>query len=390
MHPPRDCRVGNQWAEKGPGLRMLWVCLLVVLLAACKPSSLNTPVVSPAAVESPVPTPTPLLALENPEISSTALPVPVEITPAPLVRRETPSSAIEPLRFVFPTPGPQPASAWRPPLYPTPWALSPFDHFYFARPIAADEVNWPLWDYRYGGSFFDNVVHTGIDIPARIGTPVLAAGSGKVTWAGYGLYRGFEDRTDPYGIALAIRHDFGYQGQTLYTVYGHLSEVDVVKGQYVEVGQLLGLSGDTGKVTGPHLHFEVRIGKNDFFTTQNPELWLVPPQGWGVLVGKVLGTGGLRLSGQEVILKSKADGQNWMAKSYGPEAINSDAYYNENVVISDIPAGSYEVRIPYIGMNYILDIEIHPGTISYFTFKGRYGYDTQLPPVPGASFTPVP
>ena len=60
----------------------------------------------------------------------------------------------EPLRFTFPTPGPAPKFSLRPALYEVPWALGPYDHFYFSRPIAADEVNWPLADYRYGGIFF--------------------------------------------------------------------------------------------------------------------------------------------------------------------------------------------------------------------------------------------
>ena len=92
-----------------------------------------------------------------------------------------PKPTIAPFRFVLPTPGAEPVSGWRPPLYPVPWAISSYDHFYFARPIAADNVNWPLAEYRYGGVFFaPNVVHTGVDIDAEEGTPILAAGSGTV------------------------------------------------------------------------------------------------------------------------------------------------------------------------------------------------------------------
>ncbi|MDZ4185369.1 MAG: hypothetical protein U1D97_10375, partial [Desulfuromonadales bacterium] len=70
---------------------------------------------------------------------------------------------------------------WRPPLSDPPWALSPYDHFYFTRPIAADKVNWPLADYRYGGIFFGaDIIHTGIDLPNPRGTPVMAAAPGKV------------------------------------------------------------------------------------------------------------------------------------------------------------------------------------------------------------------
>ncbi|MGD2159434.1 MAG: M23 family metallopeptidase, partial [Anaerolineales bacterium] len=241
----------------------------------------------------------------------------------PISRESTSTVASDPLRFSFPESGPAPVSAWRPPLYPTPWALTPHDHFYLARPIAADEVNWPLADYRYGGIFFENEVHTGVDIPAPRQTPVLAVGDGKVVWSGYGLYRGvLGDVTDPYGLAVVIRHDFGYQGKHLFSVYGHLQQVDVARGQHVATGEILGLVGQTGKVTGPHLHFEVRVGESDFFKTYNPELWLVPPQGWGVAVMRLMSTGGLLLREQKVFIVSREDEQVWRARSYGEGAVN--------------------------------------------------------------------
>jgi len=169
----------------------------------------------------------------------------------------TPIGKSDPLRFNLPTPGPAPISLWRPPLYDTPWALGPFDHFYFSRPIAADEVNWPVADYRYGGVFFgSDIIHTGIDIPSPTGTPVLAAADGRVIWAGYGLYYGNNDPKDPYGLAVTIRHDFGYAGQRLYTVYAHMDQILVKDGQEVKTGDVLGLVGTTGLTTGPHLHLK--------------------------------------------------------------------------------------------------------------------------------------
>jgi murein DD-endopeptidase MepM/ murein hydrolase activator NlpD len=266
--------------------------------------------------------------------------------------------------------------------------LTPYDHFYFARPIAADQVNWPLADYRYGGVFFENSVHTGVDIPVPIGTPVLASGSGKVTWAGYGLYYGYEELNDPYGLAVAIKHDFGHQGETLYTVYGHMDQIDVVQGQQVQAGQLLGSSGETGNVTGPHLHFEVRIGKNNFFGSRNPELWLSPPQGWGVLAARMMDTSGQLLSSQTIEVKSKDTGQSWSVISYGDGSVNSDPYYRENLVLGDLPAGNYTVWVPYAGAIYDWDIQISPGLVSYFTFRGKNGFKTELPDVPGLEFTP--
>ena len=303
---------------------------------------------------------------------------------------KVPTPAPDPLRFSFPTSAPAPVSAWRPPLYSTPWALNPYDHFYFSRPIAANEINWPLADYRYGGIFFSDVVHTGVDIPAHPGTAVLAAGPGKVTWAGYGLYHGIVNPEDPYGLAVLIRHDFGYQGQRLYTMYGHLNRVDVQKGQHVETGDQIGISGQTGKVTGPHLHFEVRLGKDAQFTTRNPELWLVPPQGWGILVGRVMNNHRIPVYGQIVDVISQETGQLWKARTYSQGNVRSDDYYNENVVISDLPAGRYDIFIRYLDKNYSMEIEISPGQVSYFTFQGRNGFGIELPALPGSKFTPPP
>src|SRR5829696_9103541 len=200
-----------------------------------------------------------------------------------------PKPTIAPFRFVLPTPGAEPVSGWRPPLYPVPWAVSAYDHFYLARPIAADNVNWPLAEYRYGGVFFaPNIVHTGVDIDAEESAPILAAGPGTVVSADWGLLSEVPGNTsDPYGMAVVLRHDFGYKGQALYTVYTHMSEIIAVMGQHVETGDVLGLVGDTGATTGPHLHFEVRLGDNTLYKSYNPELWTAPPQGWGVLVGRL-------------------------------------------------------------------------------------------------------
>jgi murein DD-endopeptidase MepM/ murein hydrolase activator NlpD len=298
--------------------------------------------------------------------------------------------APDPLRFVFPTPVQAPVSAWRPPLYPIPWAPTPFDHFFFARPIAADEINWPVATYRYGGEFFADTVHTGVDIPAPKGTPVIAAGSGKIIWAGYGIYRGGNDKTDPYGLAVTIRHDFGYQSQPLYTIYGHLDLIEVAEGQYVETGELLGFVGETGNVTGPHLHFEVRVSDNDFFSTRNPELWIAPPQGWGVIAGRVMDSNGKLVTNQLIIVTNPSTGQNWFARSYGPEAVNSDPYYSENLVIGDLPAGTYQLRTSYAGYHHNSEIEVYPGLVTFFSFRGWGSFSVELPPTPGAEYTPMP
>ncbi|MFQ5615527.1 MAG: peptidoglycan DD-metalloendopeptidase family protein [Anaerolineales bacterium] len=230
-----------------------------------------------------------------------------------------------------------------------------------------------------------------MDIPATEGAPVLAAGPGKVVWAGYGLYSGPTAPDDPYGLAVVIRHDFGYQGQQLFTLYAHLSRVDVIRGQYLQTSEPLGLVGDTGFTTGAHLHFEIRKGENYLYATLNPELWIAPPQGWGVLAARVTSTGRRQLYNFPVTVRNLDTGQTWKVITYGSEIdVNSDPYYEENMVIGDLPAGNYQIEITYLGRTIQWDIQIHPGQVSYFTFRGRNGFFGGPPPTPEADFTPLP
>jgi murein DD-endopeptidase MepM/ murein hydrolase activator NlpD len=364
---------------------LLWLTAALVLSACQPPVQAYYP---PPAVEE---------VFEVESVPVVDIPVPVDpIVIAPL---EQPAYFTVPdekqpdvLRFTFPTPGPEPVSLWRPPLYEAPWALGPFDHFYFSRPIAADVVNWPLADYRYGGMFLDtDIVHTGIDIPNPRGTPVMAAAAGKVLWAGYGLFTGNNNPNDPYGLAVTIQHDFGYQGQRLFTIYAHLDRIDVVKGQRVEAGQTVGIVGNTGNTTGPHLHFEVRLQRNSFYSTRNPELWLAPPQGWGVLVGRLENNNGTLLMRQSVDVRSKATGHKWTVITYGLVTVNSDDYYQENLVLSDLPAGDYVIETDFGEETYKAVVTILPGAATYFTFMGKDGFDTEaVPPGGQLEWSPAP
>ena len=88
--------------------------------------------------------------------------------------------------------------------------------------------------------------HTGIDFPAAAGTPVGAAGRGCVIFAG---------TDDGYGLLVVLAH-----AARVTTWYAHLSRIDVRPGACVPAGARVGAVGATGRATGPHLHFEVRVG----------------------------------------------------------------------------------------------------------------------------------
>lgn len=282
---------------------------------------------------------------------------------------------VTPVRFVYPTPAQIDGPDWRPPPYEAPLALKPGDHFYFRRPIPSDQVNWPHPQYRYGNTFFGELaIHTGVDLGADHGTPVLAAGAGEVVWTGYGLFRGFENLQDPYGLAIAIRHDFGYKGEQLSTIYAHLSEIDVWLGQRVAAGEQIGRVGNTGQSSGEHLHFEVRLGNNDYFSTRNPELWMVPPEGWAVLAGYIGNTYGLPLHEHIVEIKNLETERVWNVWTYIQSVVNADDKFNENFVISDLPSGPYEIRIVYFGVNFRTQIFLYPGQTNTVEFKGWSGF----------------
>jgi murein DD-endopeptidase MepM/ murein hydrolase activator NlpD len=87
--------------------------------------------------------------------------------------------------------------------------------------------------------------HSGTDFPADYGTPVLAAGAGKVIFAG--RYAG-------YGNCVQIDH-----GNGVVTLYGHMQRIQTKKDAIVAAGDRIGQVGSTGRATGPHLHFEIRL-----------------------------------------------------------------------------------------------------------------------------------
>lgn len=102
--------------------------------------------------------------------------------------------------------------------------------------------------YRTAGSMWSSGYHTGVDFVVPTGTSLKAVGAGTVVSAGWG---------GAYGNQVVLRLGDGHYAQ-----YAHLSQLSVSAGQTVTPGQQVGLSGATGNVTGPHLHFEIRTTPN--------------------------------------------------------------------------------------------------------------------------------
>jgi murein DD-endopeptidase MepM/ murein hydrolase activator NlpD len=341
-----------------PGLVCGWIVTLSLALAACQatagpapPALLPTGTNSPAAplstatlVADTVVQPGVQDALSAAATAGVTAPPGFQTPSNTGAERLVQATAVQPLQFVFPTPIVYAApSYWRPPVLSVPLAVRPQDHFWFARPIASDSVNYPLGSYRYGSNYFGQMnIHAGIDVDAPPFTPVLAAGPGRVTWAGYGLFNfQFGRLDDPYGNAVAILHDFGFNNQPLYTVYAHMIANNVFVGQDVKTGDVIGWVGSTGNSTGPHLHFEVREGTNGYFNTRNPELWIAPYSGWGVLAGRLVSVGGNPVDMASIDIYSSIGILVHTIYTYGPRIAHPDDAWQENFAISDLPAGNY-------------------------------------------------
>jgi murein DD-endopeptidase MepM/ murein hydrolase activator NlpD len=118
--------------------------------------------------------------------------------------------------------------------------------FLLARPVRGARISSYFSKRRFHPVLHKWKAHLGIDYAARRGTPIVAAGSGRIVYAA---------RMGSYGNLVKIRHNDGYE-----TRYAHMKSFrrGIHKGKYVKKGQTIGYVGTTGRSTGPHLHFELR------------------------------------------------------------------------------------------------------------------------------------
>ena len=118
-------------------------------------------------------------------------------------------------------------------------------------PLTALQLNWPVRGPINSGfetrrsSRARGDVHTGVDIGVPAGTPVRAPARGTVAFAGW---------QNGYGRTIILEHGHG-----VHSLYGHLSKFVVKQGQRVDQGATIGLTGNSGHSSGPHLHYEVRV-----------------------------------------------------------------------------------------------------------------------------------
>jgi murein DD-endopeptidase MepM/ murein hydrolase activator NlpD len=313
-------------------------------------------------------TPIPSAVQEQPTITPTEAIAMVSMIGTPTPTRLAPNDPTRPAPTAAATPIPPDVRYYNrpgrdqlaPPPELAPLSSNPMDHFYFERPVDSSSNSQEIFWYVYGsnGANNDYRVHHGIDLPNPIGEPVYAAGDGVVIWSGseymWRRENGTYDRAYTYGNVVVIEHSFGWQGKRLYTLYAHLQHAFPQVGDVVQRRDIIGLSGNTGQVSGPHVHFEVRVGENDYWATRNPILWMVPYLNHGVIAGRILGADGRPIEdatieirrGDQVIDTSTTYVRPCMPGDRPRTChVNQDDYWKENFVIGDVPVGNYDVIV---------------------------------------------
>jgi murein DD-endopeptidase MepM/ murein hydrolase activator NlpD len=244
----------------------------------------------------------------------------------------------------------------------------PADHYWLQRPVPSGYRDFIERTYAYGstaGGLYRP--HTGVEFFNPLGTPVVAVANATVYFAGTDHEALFGPQQDFYGNLIVLQlSDVVYNGQSVFAVYGHLSEVQVETGQSVPAGEGIGLVGGTGVANGgTHLHFEVRIGDplGYFTSTRNPDLWIQPYPGYGTLAGRITDSSGMLLP--NVSLTIRGDGAVRYTWTYaGAENIPDDAW-GENFTYGDLPEGWYTVTTSSGSKTYREEIYIRSGQTTW-------------------------
>jgi murein DD-endopeptidase MepM/ murein hydrolase activator NlpD len=344
--------------------RIRWISLIwvgsVFILAACSEASPRATPLPPSptvdelstliamqAVATDVPTATPI-PTATVTLTPSLTPLPSE-TPAPTQPPATPTP--------FPTNTPRSTQAVSQAVLPT--AIAKYDpatgeiadHYWLQRPFPRDPTNrvhdYLSRSYPYGTTGGGGLqVHHGVDIQNNLGTDILAVASGWVLYAGSDSEMQFGPRNDFYGNLVVIEHEMRAANDAmLYTLYGHMSQVDVETGQFVDQGEKIGEVGATGVALGSHLHLEVRLDDPyDYLSTYNPDLWLTPWPTFGTLAGRLVDGAGQPVRDATVTLLSDS-GPDRYTFTYANDNVNPDPYYNENFTYGDLPEGEYHVIV---------------------------------------------
>jgi murein DD-endopeptidase MepM/ murein hydrolase activator NlpD len=249
-------------------------------------------------------------------------------------------------------------------------------HAFFARPIAPADQPFIDQTDRYGAVAGDGP-EPGVAFDEPDGTPVLAIGPGVVVHAG---------PAEPEGLVVAIRHDttLAADGRrmVLFSTYAHNARLLVTVGQRVTRGQPIARSGTTGRTTHAQLNLEVHVAPTDDAKAVmdwarfpeyavNPELWIDPLPGTGLVAGQVWDSSGAAVRGARVYGLVKPEPQEApfsYAETYADRA-HPDPVLHEHFAVGDVPAGEYDLGVTIGAQRVIRHIRVEAGKLTWVELR---------------------
>lgn len=252
-------------------------------------------------------------------------------------------------------------------------------HTWFARPIARTDQPYIDQTYRYGSTMGGNFqAHQGVEFNNPVGTTALAIDAGTVVHAG---------PAEQGALTVVIRHDSVLTTSNgrfyIYSTYYHNSRLLVSAGQRVTRGQPVSRVGNTGRATNDHLHLEVHASPVDSTRlivdpqvryppyTRNPELWIEPLAGTGVIAGQIWDADNRAVRQARVYGIVKPEPQETpfsFAESYG-ERNHPDPAYNEHFAVGDVPPGDYVLGTTISGRKVFRTVRVEAGKVSWVEFR---------------------
>jgi hypothetical protein len=299
-------------------------------------------------------------------------------TPSPSPMTQVPTGTLPPQPATLTATKPAPVSTAS--VTPEPCSPEAKDYcivdafFVFQLPINPPGIDTVDRGYPYGGTEGGTRdPHHGVEFYNASGTPVRAAAGGTVYFAGDDKTQLFTQWPDFYGNLIILKHQltdapFGI----LYTLYAHLSKEDVITGDSVIAGQKIGEVGASGSAQGSHLHFEVRVNPNDYASTLDPELWLVPHASNGTLAITATDSNGKNafptFNVQFFPNRDQPAVKAFEVDSYAKETVNPVDPWGEIAALGDQPTGWYRITFLWEGVWIERWVEIQSGKLTRVAF----------------------
>lgn len=249
-------------------------------------------------------------------------------------------------------------------------------HFRFQRPVLPADNPHLDQTYTYGSTMGGNFQqHQGVEFNVPEGTVIHAIGDGQVALAG---------EAEAGALTVVILHDESIEGQVVWSTYYHNSYLLVETGELVSAGQPIARAGNTGRATNDHLHIEIHTTPADAEVevvvspeqryppfTRNPQLWLEPLPGTGVIAGRVFNAAGEPVPGARVYGVRKPEPSETpfsFAETY-EDRTNPDPVFGEHFAIGDVPAGLYVLGVAVDGAKLWRTVRVESGRVTEVEFR---------------------